>query len=338
MTKITILGAGITSLATATLLPRHHTITIIARDLPGDPAPPRPSSSWASPLACAGWVALGGTPLEQKMQLDALHFLRRLAVEHPESGVVASELVDLFDDADETFWGLGRVPGIEALEAGKEGMKLRYPSAVASPDVLLPWLRARLEAQGVKFVRVDTVTDLKEVEKFGGDVVINACGAGAATLGGVGDDKVVVDRTYTVLVKSTFEGSLVRRGAGGRYTYVFGRGDGTAVVGGVSEGVGGEVRGLEEVRRELMRRANEELPEYFPSGDHKDYDIVRDLVGVRPMRIGGVRVEKEVVGGMKVVHAYGTTIGGYIFSFGLAREVARLVDEFVFEGSDSGSK
>lgn len=82
-----------------------------------------------------------------------------------------------------------------------------------------------------------------------------------------------------------------------------------------------------------MKKANEELPEYFPSGDHRDYEVVGDLVGVRPLRVGGVRVEKEVVEGMKVVHAYGTTIGGYIFSFGLAREVARLVDEFAFEGA-----
>jgi hypothetical protein len=42
-----------------------------------------------------------------------------------------------------------------------------------------------------------------------------------------------------------------------------------------------------------------------------------------------VRVEKEVLNGQKVVHAYGTTIGGYIHSFGLAEEVARLVEECV---------
>lgn len=82
-----------------------------------------------------------------------------------------------------------------------------------------------------------------------------------------------------------------------------------------------------------MKRANEELPEHFPSGNHGDYEIIKDLVGIRPLRVGGVRVDKEVVEGMKVVHAYGTTIGGYIFSFGLAREAARLVDEFVFAGA-----
>ena len=47
-----------------------------------------------------------------------------------------------------------------------------------------------------------------------------------------------------------------------------------------------------------------------------------------------MRVDKEVVNGMKVVHVYGTAIGGYIFSFGLAREVTRLLDEFVSEESE----
>ena len=127
------------------------------------------------------------------------------------------------------------MPGIKVLPCGDDGkgMKFRYPSAVASPDVLPPFLRARLEAQGVSFVRVETVGNLKELGRFGGDVVISACGVGAATLGGVKDEKVVVDRRYMVLVRSGFEGSFVKWGNGGRHTYLFGTGDGTAVVKGV---------------------------------------------------------------------------------------------------------
>ena len=54
-------------------------------------------------------------------------------------------------------------------------------------------------------------------------------------------------------------------------------------------------------------------------------------MGIRPLRPAGVRVEKEDIDGLKVVHAYGTTIGGYIHSFGLAQEAARLVEESVAE-------
>lgn len=69
----------------------------------------------------------------------------------------------------------------------------------------------------------------------------------------------------------------------------------------------------------------------FPTSNPEQYKIVEDLVGIRPLRISaGVRVEKEVmVNGQKVVHAYGTTAGGYIYSFGLGKEVAKLVEEFL---------
>lgn len=46
---------------------------------------------------------------------------------------------------------------------------------------------------------------------------------------------------------------------------------------------------------------------------------------------GGVRVEKEVIGSQKVVHAYGQHAGGYVFSFGIADEVARLASEFIYQ-------
>jgi len=81
----------------------------------------------------------------------------------------------------------------------------------------------------------------------------------------------------------------------------------------------------------LVRRAHETLPDYFPSSKPRDYVVVGDSVGLRPLRIPEVRVEVETVGSQKVVHAYGTTAGGYIYSFGLAREAVRLVNELLFE-------
>jgi D-amino-acid oxidase len=86
-----------------------------------------------------------------------------------------------------------------------------------------------------------------------------------------------------------------------------------------------------KLTRQILTRVHENLPEHFPSANPADYTIVEDLVGFRPLRPAGVRAEKEVIGTDKVVHAYGTTIGGYIHSFGLAEVAARLVEEFVKE-------
>ncbi|KXX76313.1 D-amino-acid oxidase [Madurella mycetomatis] len=345
MTKVTIFGAGITGMSIAFLLPKSHSITIVARNLPGDPPRPPPSSKeeggeWASPYACAGWVALGGAEGEQRMQLDALAFLRKLAASHPESSVRVAELTDVYDSAvgvrsGEEVWYRGRVPRFEVLDDGTAARAgeviVKYESVVLNPTVFLPWLRARLEAQGVKFQRVGTVKALAELAHLGHDVLINASGAASLTLEDVRDAQVVTDRTYTLLVKSEYRDMFVHRGAA-EYTYVFGRQDGTAVVGGISEPVDTELRLVEDVRDNLFRRAHKYLPENFPSANPADYSVVRDLMGIRPLRLPNVRVEKDVIGGQHVIHAYGTTMGGYIYSFGLARETARLLDEYVFAG------
>ncbi|KAK3356881.1 FAD dependent oxidoreductase-like protein [Lasiosphaeria hispida] len=331
LTKVTIFGAGVTGMAIASQLPKTCAITIVARDLPGDAL----SQDWASPWACAGWAALGGSPREQQMQLDALAYYRRLAASHPESGVRRAELTDLHDvgaESAEELWFRGRVPDFrEQVEVGgKGGLGVSYGSAVLDPAVFLPWMRKQLEAEGVRFTRIGTVGALAELGYLGHDVLINASGLASRTLKDVGDDEVVMDRTYTTLVKSEYQAALIRRGAA-EYSYYFGRGDGTAVLGGISEPVEGEVRSTASVRADLIRRAHENLPDFFPSSKPEDYTFIRDFVGIRPLRPASVRVEKEVIGGQKVIHAYGTTIGGYMFSFGLGREVARLLDEYVFE-------
>jgi D-amino-acid oxidase len=79
-----------------------------------------------------------------------------------------------------------------------------------------------------------------------------------------------------------------------------------------------------------VRRAHQDLPKDFPA-KLSDYEVVAHNVGIRPARAKGLRVEKEVLNGAKVVHAYGVAGGGYVFSFGVARAARDLVDEFVYE-------
>ncbi|KAI1332364.1 nucleotide-binding domain-containing protein [Xylariaceae sp. FL0255] len=338
MTKITIFGAGVTGMTIASRLPRDYEITIVARDLPGDDL----SQAWASPWACAGWVALGGSPLEEQMQIDALSFCRKLANSHPESSIRLNELTDVYDvgaSAVSDLWFRDRLPNFEVLDASQFALKgeetqpavaVRYLSFALTPSVFLPWLRKRLEDSGVKFQRIDSVKSLAELEHFGHNVLINASGLASSTLDDIKDKQVITDRTYVTVVKSKYEEAFVRRCAT-EYTYIFGRHDGTAVLGGISEPVENEVQSSATIRADLIRRANANLPDHFPSANVGDYEFLHDLVGIRPLRLPNVRIEKETVGKQKVVHAYGTTIGGYMYAFGLAREAARLADQFIFE-------
>lgn len=78
----------------------------------------------------------------------------------------------------------------------------------------------------------------------------------------------------------------------------------------------------------IMTRAVELCPGLVAAGKGiEGLDVVRHGVGLRPMREGGIRVERDVVEGVKVVHNYGHGGYGYQTSFGCAMEVERLVEE-----------
>lgn len=83
-----------------------------------------------------------------------------------------------------------------------------------------------------------------------------------------------------------------------------------------------------------MKRRHDNQPDVFLSPGVEDYDFICDHVGVYPIitqQKGGVRCQKEILDGQRVVHAYGVEGGGYVFSFGFRREVAQLVAEFSFD-------
>ena len=56
---------------------------------------------------------------------------------------------------------------------------------------------------------------------------------------------------------------------------------------------------------QILRRVEENAPDAFKGRDRRNVEIVRDIVGIRPAREGGVRIEKEVLDGQNIVHAYG---------------------------------
>ncbi|KAL1639393.1 hypothetical protein SLS58_007974 [Diplodia intermedia] len=294
MTKITILGAGIAGLSVAAQLPRTHDITIVARDLPGDPD----SFAWASPWAGAVWLGLDGAPpAEQKMQLDAFAHVWKLALARPESSVKRVEMHDLLDEKrPEDLWYYKKMPGTWVL----------------TPPIFLVWLRSQLEASGVRFERVN-VRSLADLKGMGHDVLINASGWGARFLGDVADQNVDQVRGQTVLVRTDFDKIWIRRGKD--YTYVLPRGDGTAILGGIKQYGNNDTSVDSDLRDDIFRRVHEGLPHVFPEKT-SEFDVVRDIVGIRPQRKRGVRVEKENVDGQTVVHAY---------------EVAKLVDEIQLE-------
>jgi hypothetical protein len=98
----------------------------------------------------------------------------------------------------------------------------------------------------------------------------------------------------------------------------------------------------QETRTQLLKAAQSIIPQAC-GGQEQDIGslkVIKDVVGRRPAREGGMRVEtesKDTTWGVKhVVHAYGAGGRGYELSWGVASEVAELTKEVL--GSQSMAK
>jgi len=87
----------------------------------------------------------------------------------------------------------------------------------------------------------------------------------------------------------------------------------------------------------IMSRAVKLCPSLTKGEGIEALSIIRHGVGLRPLRAGGVRLEREWVGGkgggegVWVVHNYGHGGFGYQSSYGCAERVVRMVGEVVEE-------
>ncbi len=220
----------------AASLPKNYDITIVAEYLPGD----YDTKEWASPYAGAIWVGVHkSSPREQKMQLEGLMGLWRLAETDPESSVRQIELTEIMDrGTKEDVWYAGKVPEFRFLpqqdlpKGALYGMK--YKTVVLTPQKFLNWLYQRLVDRGIKFRRT-RVYALDDLKGLGHDVLINASGVGAENLKDVREKNLVSWRLQCVVAKApvSYDRLFIRRGDKGYYSTAFSRLDGTVYVGGV---------------------------------------------------------------------------------------------------------
>lgn len=214
----------------ASQLPLDYKVTIVGEHLPGD----APNKDWASPWAGACWVGVqGSAPRDQKLQIESLVGLWKLAQQNPDSGLRISKVTEIMEfGTREDVWFQYKVPGFRFLEKkelpGQALFGIEYSSVVVSPTVFLPWLRARLETRGVKFERVERINALSDLKSRHHDILINAAGASSKTLEDVQDASLEPFRLQSVVIKSNFDEAFIYRGRNDYYFNIFGRPDGTA--------------------------------------------------------------------------------------------------------------
>ena len=76
-----------------------------------------------------------------------------------------------------------------------------------------------------------------------------------------------------------------------------------------------------------MKRCVEMCPSLTDGKGPEHLSIIRHGVGLRPVRLGGTRLEKEKINDTWVVHNYGHGGYGYQSSYGCSQVVVKLVDQ-----------
>ncbi|KAL1799026.1 hypothetical protein ACET3X_003063 [Alternaria dauci] len=323
---IAIAGAGITGLACAYLLSEAgNRITIVARNFYGDN-----STEWASPWAGALLAPHPNTG-SNDLQLASLNFYRHILRSVPESGVKSVRIIEYYDDRPRTapVWYRSHMQNFQILPESQlpPGVTLgySYDGLVVNPNDILPWLTANLRSRGVKFIHqtLSSIQDLRDLTAA--DVFVNATGLGARDL--ATDPSVYGVRGQTMFVDCATAGrsSLLDQATlhqGSHYTYCIPRSsNGGIILGGVSQPSNTQPQPDRSLRLDILERVNMMTNGRFDWVDLNKHG--EDIVGFRPAREGGLRVEREG----DVVHAYGAGGLGYLYAFGVAGRVKELVEE-----------
>ncbi|KAJ4400576.1 D-amino acid oxidase [Didymella pomorum] len=231
-------------------------------------------------------------------------------------------LVDDYRDLEQEELPVGIASGCE------------FGSVCINPALYLPWLVGQCRANGVNFHR-KTVAHVLEarllsVDGIKADIIVNATGLSARKLGGVLDSTMYPIRGQTVVVRNVAPYMAVESGTDDgddQATYLMTRavGGGT-ILGGTLQVGSWESQPDLNIASQIMQRAVKLVPALTDGGGFEKLDIIRHGVGLRPGREDGVRLEKEKIDGVWVVHNYGHAGWGYQGSYGCAEEVVNLVN------------
>ncbi|KAH8678782.1 hypothetical protein BGZ60DRAFT_401834 [Tricladium varicosporioides] len=307
---------------------------------------------YTSPWAGANYLPMADEA-GSKWEKNTWPELARLAKDVPESGIhfqntiVLNRLKDATTDTGKwlssltstTPWFQNVVPDFRVLPssdvpAGADSATA-FTSVCINTAIYLPYLVSELLSLGTVFKRV-VLTDINEAAALHvngkADCVINCSGLLASKLGGVMDKTVIPVRGQIMLVRNdpgsmytisgTDDGSdevsyIMQRAAGG----------GT-ILGGTYQKGSWESQPDPNTALRIMKRAVAMCPQLTGGKGIEALDVIRHGVGLRPLREGGVRIEKErLAGGQWVVHNYGHGGWGYQGSYGCAAGVMELVED-----------
>ncbi|CAK7214149.1 hypothetical protein SCUCBS95973_002040 [Sporothrix curviconia] len=370
--KVAVIGAGITGLSAAVRLLDEHPsgsieLTIVARDFPAPaetfffdpPAHINYTSPWGG--AHNRWVlwvpdgteAAAAAKRDHDFALATYRHMQATQAKFPEAGITflpgieyleapGPEYTQLDDKATQAELGLHDADldlGFRVLDSKADGFPdgvtwgCTYRTWCVNPMVYCQFLLRRFVAAGGRIAKRDLRAPqelLVEGPAGGFALVVNCSG------NGFGDDPhMFVTRGQTCLVRNKCDATVTRQNADGSWTFSVPRNfDGGTIIGGTKEPDNWDTAPSLANRERLLANFAAMYPKILADSKDNTFDVLSDVVGRRPTRRGGMRLEVEAVdvaGRAEaekkpvIVHAYGVGGRGYEVSWGVAGAVVELV-------------
>ncbi|KAF9458950.1 hypothetical protein BDZ94DRAFT_1172538 [Collybia nuda] len=358
---ILVCGFGIIGLTTSIrLLQAGHSVIAVASHLPSDPLSPY----YASTAAGAHHLSFAADGDERQRRLDRRTFDVMWEEEEEEgdgSGLMRVTQREFYGSEGERhvqfFEGL---PDFKVYETNElppfAKHAVSFTSLTMDPPAYLSKLVSLFTALGGVIHRA-TLPSLASALQFAPSAraIINCTALGSRTLTDVNDMEMYPVRGQVVVLRApwiregrTKQVGSLEGGEGGERTYIIPRRSGEVVIGGTREVddwcscvlccVFRTPDPRPETSQDIKQRALAIFPELVPpdarvagqTPQPEDLDeiVVRDVVGLRPARRGGLRLERgdDLVLGVPIIHNVGHSGAGWQSCWGCAEEVVRLVE------------
>ncbi|KAF9116480.1 hypothetical protein BGX27_002152 [Mortierella sp. AM989] len=361
--NVNILGAGVSGLSTALALLEkgHYSVKIIATHLPSDL-----NIDYTSPWAGAYWRSFADNADLEQQKLDTVtyHRMAYLAENEPKAGIMFLTGHDFWEVKPKNFEDLWfksilknyrHIPK-EELPPGIE-FGVAYQTVSMNAPKYLAYLQEKVLALGGVIER-GTVPSLKVLAQIPhnnnngrsnkADIIVNCSGLGSRNLSGVHDHQMFPTRGQIVIVKvpeaiwpkaKQFTMARYTEGSAmgtGTITYAIPRDNGEIILGGTMEHWNYQEAASEETTKAIIKRVLATRPDLF-----SEATILRNCVGLRPNRRGGVRVSAAVEQldwnegwnpfVMIVAHNYGHAGSGYQASVGCANKTVENIENCLSE-------
>lgn len=347
--RIVVVGAGVSGLTTAVELKRTHPeydITIVAKHLPGDI-----DSEYTSPFAGANWHSFATKHDKRLQNFDKIGYMRLMDLADNEPACGIHQIDDYCYTSDYKYKKLGGkieepwfkdvVDEYQVLSKKDlpDGVSYgyKYRGVVITTLIYLNFLLLKALSLGITVKRTTALKTIKEALNLHSTgkkahIVVNCTGLLAGELKGFKDDlKIHPVLGQVVQIRNTTPVQLgvssLSASEATESCYIMPRKDGGCILGGCFKTDFDSTNEDPELTKRIIQRAVRFAPKLIDPSykNNPDFiDVVRVLVGQRPVRETGVRVDQDSDHDW-LIHNYGAGPGGYQGSYGFSAAVIKLV-------------